>query len=187
MSEAVLNRLASKFGEAVIETHGHVGNETAVVTREAVKEIALWLRDDADNAFDMMRDVTAVDYLGYTAAEKATRFEVVYHLYSIAKKHSLRLKVPLQADDVVTDTLSDVWAAADWGEREAGEMYGVTFTGHHDQRKLLLYEEFEGFPLRKDYDKRKSQPRTDLLSPERDALAEYRTWDKATGGVTKSS
>lgn len=178
MSEAVLKRLVQTFESHVLDSHSQVGDDTAIIAREGMKEIALWLRDDPKNQFDFMRDVTVVDYLGYSAAKKPSRFEVVYILYSIALKHSIRLKIPVTAEDPVVDTLSDVWPAANWGEREAWDMYGIRFTGHPDLRRVLLYEEFEGHPLRKDYDKRSSQPRTDLLAPERDAIAEYKRWDR---------
>lgn len=178
MSEAVLKRLIGKFGDAVLESHSAHGDETALVLPEKVLEMALWLRDDPANAFDFMRDVTAVDYLGYSQPKRA-RFEVVYHLYSLTKKHALRLKVPLDGEAPTMPSLVSVWAACNWGEREVWDMYGVRFSGHPDLRRVLLYEEFEGFPLRKDYDKRRSQPRCDLLAPERDAIAEYRRWDVA--------
>lgn len=173
MSEAVLKQLASKFKDEVIATHKEHGDETAILKRDKVREIALWLRDDPKNQFNMMRDVTAVDLL---LISDGPRFEVVYHLYSLAKKHSIRLKVPLEEADPVMDSMAEVWAAANWGEREVWDMYGIKFADHPDLRRILLYEEFEGHPLRKDYDKRRSQPRIDMRIPERDAGAEYRNW-----------
>jgi NADH-quinone oxidoreductase subunit C len=90
------------------------------------------------------------------------RFDVVYHFYSTAHNHRVRLKVPLTLADPVVDSLTGLWRTADWFEREAWDMYGVTFTGHPNLRRILLYEEFKGHPLRKDYPIRKRQP---LIGP----------------------
>jgi NADH-quinone oxidoreductase subunit C len=179
VSEALLKRLEAAFPDEVIETHSRLGDDTAVVKRDRIVEIAEWLRDDPENSIEMMRDVTAVDYLDMG---RAPRFDVVYHLYSLTKKHALRLRIPLEESDLHIQTLSAVWPAANWGERECWDMYGVRFDGHPDLRRLLLYEEFEGHPLRKDYDKRKSQPRCDLIAEERDAIAEHKRWEIEHGG-----
>jgi len=90
------------------------------------------------------------------------RFEVVYHLYSTTYHHRLRLKVPLTLADPVVDSLTDVWASANWLEREVWDMFGVQFTGHPNLKRLLMYEEFKGHPLRKDYPVYKRQP---LIGP----------------------
>jgi NADH-quinone oxidoreductase subunit C len=177
MSKAVLDRLVGKFGSEVLATHAHRGNETAVLKRERLLEIVQWLRDDPKNRFDLLRDLTAVDKL---PLGETPRFEVVIHFYSLPFKHSLRLKLPLDESDLVLPSLTSLYAAADWAERECWDMFGVRFTGHPNLRRILLYEEFEGHPLRKDYDKRRSQPRLDLAAPERDALAEYRQWQSRT-------
>ena len=86
------------------------------------------------------------------------RFEVVYHFYSSAHTHRLRLKVPLTAADPVVDSLTSLWASANWFEREAWDMFGVAFTGHPDLRRLLMYDGFQGHPLRKDYPVNRRQP-----------------------------
>ena len=187
MSKAVLKKLVDKFDSYVIDSSSDLGDETAVIQRDGLKEIALWLRDDSKNKFDFFRDVTVVDYLGYMGGGDGPRFAVVYMLYSIPLKHSIRLKVPLEENDVKVDTLSDVWPAANWGEREAWDMYGIKFQGHPDLRRVLLYEEFEGHPLRKDYGKRDSQPRLDLLGPERDPRAEYKNWTEERGKESEKS
>lgn len=174
MSKAVLQKLAEKFASEVLETHDQCGNDTAVIKRDKLVEITTWLRDDPKNRFDLLRDITAVDRLNLG---ETPRFVVVIHLYSIALKHALRLKVPLEEDDLTLPSLTDLYGSANWAERECWDMFGVRFEGHPDLRRILLYEEFEGHPLRKDYDKRKSQPRLDLSAPERDAIAEYRRWE----------
>ena len=187
MSKAVLKALVDKFDSHIIDSSSRLGNETAVINRDGLKEIARWLRDDPKNNFDFLRDVTAVDYLGYQGKEDDPRFEVVYMLYSIPLKHSIRLKVPLEESDLKVDTLSDVWRAANWGEREVWDMYGIQFKGHPDLRRVLLYEEFEGHPLRKDYPKRQSQPRLDLLAPERDPRSEFKKWTDESGKESEKS
>ena len=98
--------------------------------------------------FDMVVDITAIDHL---ETFDEFRFEVVYHLYSLPHKHRLRIKVRLDEDDVHVPSVSGVWKGALWTERETYDMFGILFDGHPDLRRLLLYPEFEGHPLRKDY------------------------------------
>ena len=115
------------------------------------------MRDDPELEFEMLTDLTAVDYLG-----EQPRFEVVYHFYSVAKNHRLRVKVRVPEDDPVVASAVPYYASANWMEREVFDLYGIRFEGHPDLRRILLYEEFEGHPLRKDYPKEKRQP---LLGP----------------------
>jgi len=100
-------------------------------------------------------DLTAVDNL---TLERTPRFEVVTHLYSLPHNQRLRVKAPVPEDDPRIDSLLPVWEGANWFEREAYDMFGITFDGHHDLRRILLYEGFEGYPLRKDYPQDKEQP-----------------------------
>jgi len=154
VSTSALNRLKDKFPEAVVSTHAMHGDETAVVRRERIVEIATFLRDDHETQFQMLSDLTSVDYLGV----KEPRFEVVYHLYSLTKNHRLRLKIELEEDDASVPSVIDVWKSANWMEREAYDLYGIKFTGHPDLRRILLYPEFRGHPLRKDYPIEERQP-----------------------------
>ena len=124
-----------------------------MLDRGSLVEACRHLRDDRENAFDLLVDVTAVDYLG-----RRPRFEVVYHLYSLEKNHRIRIKVPLEEDDVTIPSVVDVWSGANWLEREAWDLYGIKFDGHPELKRIYLYEEFEGHPLRKDYPKEKRQP-----------------------------
>ena len=157
MSHEVLQALTQRLGSAVVSTHDHRGDETAVIDEVALRETCLWLRDTPQWRFDMLTDLTAVDWLeqGHTP-----RFELVYQLYSMPRRHRLRLKVGLDHPDQGVDTISDIWRNANWLEREVWDMYGITFHGHPDPRRILLYESFEGHPLRKDYPKQKRQPLT---------------------------
>ena len=148
-----LRRLIEALPDAVLETHAHVGDATACIDPKRVVEVARLLRDDSELEFEMLTDVTAVDYLG-----QEPRFEMVYHFYSVGRNHRLRIKarVPEEAPEI--DSLVDVYASANWMEREVWDLYGIRFKGHPDLRRILLYEEFEGHPLRKDYPKEKRQP-----------------------------
>ena len=158
----ILARLAERFGAAIVETHAQRGDHTAVVTRAAIPDVLRVCRDDPALRFDLLMDLTAVDFLTYPGREDGTRFEVVYHLYSIPENHRLRLKVPVDEDDPVVPSAVPLWPIANWLEREVWDMFGIRFDGHPDLRRLLLYEEFEGHPLRKDYPVNRRQP---LIGP----------------------
>ena len=158
----ILDRLRARFGAALVETHAHRGDHTAVVERAAILDVLRFCRDDAELRFDMLSDLTAVDYLKFPGREDGPRFEVVYHLYSLPHNHRVRLKVRLDEDDPVVTSAVSVWPIADWLEREVWDMFGVRFAGHPDLRRLLMYEEFVGHPLRKDYPINRRQP---LIGP----------------------
>lgn len=153
MSKRVLDRLKQTFGDAILETHAQHGDETAIVEPSRWKEIARFLRDDERCAMNHFIDLTAVDYLH----RREPRFEVVLHLRSLEKLHRIRLKARIGEPPRI-DTLSDVWPGANWFERECFDMFGVEFVGHPDLRRILMYPEFVGYPLRKDYDAQRTQP-----------------------------
>ena len=176
MSKKALDRLKKQYKSAVIDTHDRLGNETAVINAASLHDICVFLRDDDKLQFNMLVDVTAVDYLS-----RKPRFEVVYHLYSLTLKHRLRLRVPVEEGAEEVDSVCDVWRSANWGERETFDMFGIRFRNHPDLRRILLYEEFEGHPLRKDYPVQRSQPRMDLRRRERDAVEEYKTMYRKGG------
>jgi len=159
----VLVRLRERFPDAVHATHAYRGDTTAEIVPTALLEICAFLRDDPELAFDFLVDVTAVDYIG-----TVPRFEVVYHLYSLTKNHRVRLKARVPEEDPRIASLVPLWRGADWLERETWDMYGIRFDGHPDLRRIFLYEEFQGHPLRKDYPKEKRQP----LVPQRDLSPE---------------
>ena len=149
----VLRRLLDGLPGAALETHAEHGDATAVVERARVAEVLRFLRDDPELAFEMLSDVCAVDYLPRTP-----RFEVVYHLYSVAKNHRLRVKARVPEDAPVVPSVTPLYPSANWMEREVWDLYGIRFEGHPDLRRILLYDEFEGHPLRKDYPKERRQP-----------------------------
>jgi NADH-quinone oxidoreductase subunit C len=158
----ILARLRERFGAAVLASHAEHGDHTLLVDRAALSEVLRFCRDDAALRFDMLMDLTAVDYLTYPGREDAPRFEVVYHLYSVPHNHRVRVKVGVEEDDPVVPTAFPLWPIADWFEREVWDMFGLRFEGHPDLRRLLLYEQFEGHPLRKDYPVSRRQP---LIGP----------------------
>lgn len=146
--------LRERFAGRILDSHAFRGDETVVIAREGLREIFSFLKEDAKLDFNFLTDITAVDYLG----KKEPRFEVVYHLYSLRAKHRLRVKVPVPEQDPVVDSLVPLWKGANWLEREVWDMFGIRFREHPDLRRVLLYEEFQGHPLRKDYPVNQRQP-----------------------------
>jgi NADH-quinone oxidoreductase subunit C len=164
MSAPPLTLLQSRLADGVLEAVETRGELVARVAPNALVAVCTMLRDDPALAFDFLMDVTAVDYLG-----SDPRFEVVYHLYSLARNHRLRLKVGVPEGDPRVASVTPVWRGANWLERETYDMYGIQFEGHPDLRRIYLYEEFEGHPLRKDYPKERRQPlvtRADVEPPQ---------------------
>jgi len=156
----VLEKIKEKFGAAVLDTHSFRGDDTALISRDKIVEAAKFLKEDPELDFNVLIDLTAVDCLNL---DRPHRFEVVYHFYSIAKKHRARLKVPLTEEDPSVDTLTGLWPGANWFEREVWDMFGVKFNGHPNLQRILMYDEFQGHALRKDYPVRKRQP---LVGPQ---------------------
>jgi len=161
-SQQILQRLRDRFGAAIVDTHESLGETTAVVDRAALVDILRHCRDEPDLSFDMLTDLTAADYLKYPGREDGPRFEVVYQLTSLPHNHRLRLKVRVDEDDAVVPTAVELWPIADWLEREVWDMFGIRFAGHPNLRRLLMYEEFVGHALRKDYPINRRQP---LIGP----------------------
>ena len=152
MNSYLLDSIRARFPDSVLETHAFRGDETAVIKKEALAPAAAWLRDEL--GFDMLMDLTAADYL-----PRDPRFELVCHLYSTGHNYRLRLKCPVYAGDASVASLTAVWPGANWFEREVWDMFGIKFEGHPDLRRILMYDGFEGHPLRKDYPLKKRQPR----------------------------
>jgi NADH-quinone oxidoreductase subunit C len=148
-----LRRLLEALPDAVQETHARLGDATAVVERGRIVDVLRLLRDDRELDFAMLSDLCAVDYL-----PRVPRFEVVYHLYSPARNHRVRIKLKVPEADARVASVAPLYASADWMEREVWDLYGIRFDGHPDLRRILLYDEFQGHPLRKDYPKERRQP-----------------------------
>lgn len=156
MSKALIELIKKHFGPAVLESHSLHGDDTVVVEGSAWKEVARFLKDSPEVSMEMLSDLTAVDF-----PEREPRFEIVAHFYSLTKGHRLRLKTrtgDAEGDDALVDSLCDFWASANWLEREVFDLFGVIFKDHPDLRRILLYPEFEGHPLRRDYPADKIQP-----------------------------
>ena len=191
-SQPLAEHVNARFPQWVIATHRYRGDETVIVKREGLSEICRFLRDDSSMAFDFLMDLAGVDYLGFGTSQASRpsmtapsplpyfmkpkpntetwerlvpeefRFEVAYHFYSTARNHRLRVKVPLAEADPVVASLTELWQSANWFEREVWDMFGIRFTGHPNLKRILLYEPFQGHPLRKDYPVTKRQP---LIGP----------------------
>lgn len=148
-------KLKQHFPQAILGHHAQHGDDTVIVAREAWREVARFLRDDPELRYNFLMDVTAVDYLWQG---RTPRFEVVAHLYSLPYNRRIRLKTPVPEADARLASLRPVWEGANWFEREVYDMFGIVFEGHGDLRRILMYEGFEGHPLRKDYPADKEQP-----------------------------
>jgi len=157
MSHPILEPLRARFPQDLLGDSEYRGDASATVRPEAIVDIARFVRDEPALRFDMPMDITAVDYIG-----QQPRFEVVYHLYSTTHHHRLRLKARVPEAHPTLPSLVPVWVGANWLERETYDMYGIRFGAHPDLRRIYLYDEFEGHPLRKDYPKEKRQP---LIGP----------------------
>jgi NADH-quinone oxidoreductase subunit C len=140
----LVKRYKEKFGPAILEAWTDRKQSILVIARELLAEIALYSRDT--EKFDWLSDLTAVDW-----PKREKRFDVVLNMYSFEKNERLRLKASAGADDRVP-SVQGIWTTANWMEREAYDMFGIIFEGHPGLKRILLPDEWQGFPLRKDYD-----------------------------------
>ena len=166
----VLRLLVEAQGSAVRSTHTRLGDATATVAAANIAAVLRFLRDTPELTFEMLTDLTCVDRLHLdrtpsnrteldgTELHREDRFEVVYHLYSVTHNHRVRIKARVGGAEPTIDSAAGLWPSANWMEREVWDLYGIRFAGHPDLRRLLLYEEFVGHPLRKDYPKTRRQP-----------------------------
>ncbi len=143
----IAEKIKGEFPDQVIEVVEFSDQVSVIVKKDRIFNICRYLHDDADLSFDHLKDLCGVDYLN----KKEVRFEVVYNLYSIRHHHMIRLRAEVPEDDPTIQSVTPIWAGANWHERECFDMFGVTFKGHPDMRRILLPEDWEGNPLRKDY------------------------------------
>ncbi|WP_242340381.1 MULTISPECIES: NADH-quinone oxidoreductase subunit C [Anaeromyxobacter] len=172
MSKVVIDALVERFPDAVYDAYvGVGGDDCAFVKKERIVEVCRFLKSDPGMLFDMAPYITAVDYLG-----QEPRFEVVYNLLSLKTNRRIRLRVKVPEQDAVVPSVTSLWRGADWFERYCFDMYGIRFSDHPDMRRLFMYDEFVGHPLRKDYPLKGRQP----LVQEREVKDIYRGPGPAT-------
>ena len=140
--------LKATFGSSVLRSQVSCGDSIIWVEQGRAHDILAWLRDTPAQEFNYLTDITAVEY-----RDPERALEVVYQLRSLSRKADLRIKIPLDKSlTLEVDSVFDLWKGADWLEREVFDMFGVTFKGHPDLRRILMWETYaEGFPLRKDF------------------------------------
>ncbi len=143
----IVEKIKEKFPGEVISIKEFRDQVSVTLRKNKIHDICRYLHDEPELYFDYLTDLCGVDYLG----RKDKRFEVVYHLYSIKHRHRLRLKAEVSESDPTIDSVMPVWVGANWHEREAYDLYGIVFRGHPDLRRILMPEDWEGHPLRKDY------------------------------------
>ena len=144
--------LAAKFGDAVSAPPGVAAGESWIpVKAEKIAEVCRFLRDEPALKLEWLMNLSGVDNLDEKDAAKSS-YEIVYHLHSMAHRHKATLKVVLpRQDGLSVPTISGVWKMADWAEREVFDLYGISFAGHPDLRRILLPDDWQGHPLRRDY------------------------------------
>jgi len=143
----IAEKIKEKFPEETLDIREFRGQVSVTLKKGRILDICRYLHDDPDLFLDYLVDVCGCDYLG----KKDVRFEVVYHLYSIRHRHAIRLKAEVPDSDPSIDSVMPVWVGANWHERECYDLFGIVFKGHPDLRRILLPEDWEGHPLRKDY------------------------------------
>jgi len=143
-----VDALRATFGSAIGRGLESCGDTIVYVRRDALLQVLAWLRDTPDQRYDYLVDITAVEY-----RDRERPLEVVYSVRSLERRVDLRVKVELDAEaDLVVDSVVPLWRGADWLERETFDMFGITFRGHPDLRRILMWETYaEGYPLRKDF------------------------------------
>jgi len=140
-----VEKLQGKFDTAILEVKQDRGDWIVTVKKDAIIEVLAFLKNDC--AFDMLTDETAIDYLG----KSGDRFMMVYQLTSVAFKDRLRVKAPVSESACCIESATQVYASANWLEREVYDLFGIRFDKHPDLRRILMTPDWQGHPLRKDY------------------------------------
>ncbi|MBI5464716.1 MAG: NADH-quinone oxidoreductase subunit C [Ignavibacteriales bacterium] len=145
-NQHVLDNVKTKFGNTILDAHEFRDELTIVVPKEKIVAVCDFLKNEQGLQFDLLIDVCGIDM-----ASPGNRFGVVYNLYSLKSKQRIRLKTFTEEENPSVPTVTSVWATANWHEREAYDMFGINFDGHPDLRRMYMPEEFEYYPLRKDF------------------------------------
>ena len=148
--EQITKIIEEKFPGQVLGSVTHAGQVGVMLKKDMIRDICLFLRDEPSIRMDHLADLTAVDYSAYPG-DTGPRFEVVYNLISTVYRHRIRLKVRVPEESPRVDTVSSIWQTANWHERETYDLMGIIFDGHPDLRRILMPEDWEGHPLRKEY------------------------------------
>ncbi len=156
----LIDALKQRFGADILAAETSHGEDVVTVSREAAPGVLRALRDESAFDFNLLIDLTAVDWL-----RREPRFEVVYQLKSLTRNHRLRVKVPVPGADAWVGSVVELWKSADWLERECYDMFGIEFRDHPDLRRILMYDSFVGHPLRKDYPVDRRQPIAEEVDP----------------------
>ena len=143
--QEICDTLKTKFGDAIIDTKLEgVFDPYLKVAPARIKDVAQFLRDEEALAFDSLMCLSGIDYTG-------GKLDVVYHLHALNWNHKITLKVEVTTENPHCQSVESIWKTANWHEREAYDMYGIIFDGHPDLRRILMPDDWEGYPLRKDY------------------------------------
>jgi len=160
--QRLIEDLRERFAGKILGTPTSLGDLCVIIDKESVLEVMTFLKKEPFD-FAMLLDLTCVDEMG-----RSPRFVMVYHLLSLSNNRRLRIKAGVDEGSPVVDSLTPLWKNANWLEREVFDMFGITFARHPDMRRLFMYDEFEGYPLKKDYPLRKRQPKIHLRDPHAD-------------------
>jgi NADH-quinone oxidoreductase subunit C len=189
-ADELIQAVGDRFPQAVMASHAYRGDATVIVSGKHLLAVAGTLKNNPLFQMSFLMDLSAVDFSTFgtkplpaffassgvavkpspvipdrdpwPGPPAPARFAVVYHFFSLQLKHRLRLEVPVDEGSLVVDSLTSLWPGANWLEREVWDMFGIRFQGHPNLKRILLYEEFVGHPLRKDYPVNRRQP---LIGP----------------------
>ena len=145
-NEKVIEKLNIKYANAVLETNEFRGELTIIISKEHIVEVCRFLKEDEELAFDLLADLCGIDM-----NTPENRFGVIYNLYSLKNKHRIRLKIFNGEENQKVPSVTGIWGTANWHERETYDMFGIIFEGHPDLRRIYMPDEFEYYPLRKDF------------------------------------
>lgn len=165
MSETTTNltieKITKKFQDVILDSATYRGDDRIVVKKEKIFEIAKFLKTSPELSYNFLSDIFGIDYL-----PKKPRFEVVYNFYSMENKTRIIVKSPVDIEDCNITSLTPLWNAANWLEREVYDMFGINFTGHPNLTRILMWDSFDGFPLRKEFPLRGKKPLENRYAPD---------------------